>query len=53
MHHFAALLGYGATAINPYLALESIGDLIKEGLLDKDFGAAINDYTAPRSRTAS
>jgi len=26
-HHFAALLGYGATAINPYLAFETIDDL--------------------------
>ena len=44
VHHFATLLGYGATAINPYLALECIGELINVGLLDKDFGAAINDY---------
>ena len=27
VHHFAVLLGYGATAINPYLALESVSDL--------------------------
>ncbi len=44
VHHFATLLGYGATAINPYLALECIGELINVGLLDKDFNAAINDY---------
>ena len=44
VHHFATLLGYGATAINPYLVLECIGELINVGLLDKDFGAAINDY---------
>jgi len=43
-HHFAALLGYGARAVNPYLAQETIGQLIDEGLLDKDFGAAVDDY---------
>ena len=37
MHHFATLLGYGACAINPYLAQETIGELINEGLLDKDY----------------
>ena len=45
VHHFATLLGYGATAVNPYLALESIHELIDEGLLDKDYYAAENDYT--------
>ena len=44
VHHFAALLGYGARAINPYLAQETIGQLIDEGLLDKEFGAAVDDY---------
>lgn len=31
VHHFAVLIGYGANAINPYLAFESIGDLIGKG----------------------
>ncbi len=44
VHHFTALLGYGARAVNPYLAQETIGQLIDEGLLDKDFGAAVDDY---------
>ncbi len=44
VHHFAALLGCGARAINPYLAQETIGQLIDQGLLDKDFGAAVDDY---------
>ena len=44
VHHFATLLGYGARAINPYLAQETIRQLIDEGLLDKDFGAAVDDY---------
>ncbi len=44
VHHFALLLGYGARAINPYLAQETIGGLIEDGLLDKDFHTAVNDY---------
>jgi glutamate synthase domain-containing protein 2/glutamate synthase domain-containing protein 1/glutamate synthase domain-containing protein 3 len=34
VHHFCMLLGYGAGAINPYLALESIADMHREGLFD-------------------
>ena len=44
VHDFATLLGYGASAINPYLAQETIGSLISEGLLDKDYYAAVEDY---------
>ena len=44
VHHFATLLGYGASAINPYLAQETIGELISDGLLDKDYYAAVSDY---------
>ena len=33
VHHFAVLLGYGVTAINPYLAFESIDDMIHQGML--------------------
>ena len=32
MHHFAVLIGYGANAINPYLALETIEDEIRKGI---------------------
>lgn len=46
VHHFATLLGYGASAINPYLAQETIRDLIDTGMLDKDYYAAVNDYNA-------
>ncbi|MDD5140871.1 MAG: glutamate synthase large subunit [Verrucomicrobiales bacterium] len=35
VHHFALLIGYGCSAINPYLAYETIDDLIKGGLLLK------------------
>lgn len=44
VHHFATLLGYGASAINPYLAQETIRDLIKYKSLDKDYYAAETDY---------
>ncbi len=46
VHHFATLLGYGAVAVNPYLALESIHALIDEGRLEKDYYAAEHDYNA-------
>ncbi|MDD4369544.1 MAG: glutamate synthase large subunit [Anaerostipes sp.] len=45
VHHFATLLGYGACAINPYLALQSIQKLIDDNLLHKDYYAAVDDYT--------
>ncbi|XME03438.1 glutamate synthase large subunit [Lachnospiraceae bacterium C1.1] len=44
VHHFAALLGYGASAICPYLVQENIKQLIEDGLLDKDYYAAVDDY---------
>ncbi len=44
VHQVAALLGYGARAVNPYLAHECIAELIDKGLLDKDFYAAVADY---------
>ncbi len=44
VHHFATLLGYGATAINPYLAHDCISELISRGMLDKEYSAAIDDY---------
>ncbi|MCR5708716.1 MAG: glutamate synthase large subunit [Ruminococcus sp.] len=46
VHHFAALLGYGACAVNPYLAHETIRSLIDECTLDKDFYAAEDDYNS-------
>mgnify|MGYP002593958871 CR=1 FL=1 len=44
VHHFATLLGYGASAINPYLAQESIQELIDLNMLDKDYYAAVDSY---------
>ncbi len=46
VHHFATLLGFGASAINPYLAQESIKELIDNHMLDKDYYAAVNDYNS-------
>ena len=46
VHHFAALLGYGACAVNPYLAQETIRELIDSRMLDKDYYAAVNDYNS-------
>ncbi len=46
VHHFATLLGYGASAINPYLAQESVRYLIESGMLDKDYYAAVDDYNS-------
>lgn len=44
VHHFATLLGYGVCAVNPYLAQESIHELIAGNMLDKDYYAAVDDY---------
>src|SRR5207247_6488706 len=33
VHHMALLLGYGAGAINPYMAFETIDDLVEQGLI--------------------
>ena len=45
VHHFALLLGYGATAINPYLAFETIHDQIRNRELDLDEAKAEKNYT--------
>ena len=34
VHHFALLIGYGVSAVNPYVAFETLDDLIREGLLE-------------------
>ena len=41
VHHFATLLGFGASAINPYLAQDTVKQLVDEHMLDKDYYAAI------------
>jgi len=45
VHHFCLLLGYGVQAINPYLAYECLGDMIREGLLkDVTYADAVKKY---------
>jgi glutamate synthase (ferredoxin) len=45
VHHFALLIGYGCSAINPYLAFETLDDMIREGLLvNMDHKTAIKKY---------
>jgi len=45
VHHFCLLIGYGASAVNPYLALESIDNMITQGLLkDIDYKTAAHNY---------
>ncbi|MBE9227535.1 glutamate synthase large subunit [Phormidium sp. LEGE 05292] len=45
VHHYATLIGYGCGAINPYLAFETIADMINEGLiLNVDYKTACKNY---------
>ncbi|HEY9727203.1 MAG TPA: glutamate synthase large subunit, partial [Chroococcales cyanobacterium] len=45
VHHYALLIGYGCGAINPYLAYETIGDMIHEGLITNvDYKTACKNY---------
>ena len=39
VHHFACLIGFGATAINPYLALSTIRDMKIQGKLGTELDA--------------
>jgi glutamate synthase domain-containing protein 2/glutamate synthase domain-containing protein 1/glutamate synthase domain-containing protein 3 len=46
VHHFAALIGYGAGAVNPYLALETLNDLCSRDLMTRpvDYKTAEKNY---------
>ncbi|MFO0956702.1 MAG: glutamate synthase large subunit, partial [Isosphaeraceae bacterium] len=46
VHHFALLLGYGAGSINPYLAFETLDDMIQQGMLPEgiDHAQAVSKY---------
>ncbi len=41
--HFALLIGYGASAVNPYLAIETLEDMARRGTLP-DFDTALKNY---------
>ncbi|EGU61873.1 glutamate synthase subunit alpha [Vibrio nigripulchritudo ATCC 27043] len=43
-HQFAVLLGFGATAVYPYLAYEALGKIIDDGALDRTYGEAMQNY---------
>ncbi|SHO56696.1 glutamate synthase large subunit [Vibrio quintilis] len=43
-HQFAVLLGFGATAVYPYLAYESLGKLIDDGVLDSNYREVMTNY---------
>ncbi len=47
VHHFALLIGYGCSAINPYLAFETLDDMIQRG------PARRTSTTRPPARTSS
>ena len=44
VHHFCLLMGYGATAVNPYLAFETLDDMIQQKLIDISAEEAVNHY---------
>ncbi len=45
VHHFALLIGYGVGAINPYLAFESLDDMIRQGILKNiDHKTAVKNF---------
>lgn len=44
VHHFAVLIGYGASAVNPYLAIETLEDMVNKGRLKTDFPHALKNF---------
>jgi glutamate synthase (ferredoxin) len=44
VHHFAVLLGYGADAINPYLAFESLHKMIEDEMISVEYDKAVYNY---------
>ncbi|NFG37531.1 glutamate synthase large subunit [Clostridium botulinum] len=44
IHHFATLIGFGASAVNPYMAYESLRSLIEDGLLEVEYDKAVYNY---------
>lgn len=46
VHHYATLLGYGASAVNGYLVQDTIYDAIQSGMLEKDYYAAVEDFNS-------
>ena len=44
VHHFATLFGYGASAVNPYLAFETLREMTEQKMLELDFATAKKNY---------
>ena len=44
IHHFATLIGFGTSAINPYLVYESINKLNEDKMLNKDYNISVKKY---------
>ena len=44
IHHFATLLGFGVNAVNPYLAFETINDLVEKGMLKDTYEHGVKNY---------
>ena len=44
VHQYCLLIGYGATVINPYLAFETLDDMIRENVIDVTHSEAVNHY---------
>jgi glutamate synthase (NADPH) large chain len=50
VHHACLLIGYGASAINPYLAMETIEDMIRQNELQADPRKAVKAYIKALSK---
>lgn len=51
VHHLAALIGFGAAAVNPYMAFESVEDMLDRGLIEGvDRGKALANYAKAASK---
>ena len=48
VHHYCLLIGYGASAINPYLAFETLDDMIRQSMLDRAWTTGRPSTTTPR-----
>ena len=44
VHHFSTLIGYGADAINPYMAFDTLYQMIRDNMLVMDFDKAVYNY---------
>ena len=53
VHHFALLIGYGAAAINPYLAFETIDDMVHSGELSKAEGGRMKEEPSANGHAIS